>query len=1166
MGTITVKKPGDTDIRTLIDRIEPLPFLDFSKRAPIAMLLVTPSFASALQTPSASTGAVPEAVTQATSRLVQDLLERESDVGEIRIIAAVVDRLPSPEGGSQASKGREGLAYAMWFNDNVARHSWESVTSDQRGDNAACLTLDVYDRFKLTDPAGNPRRSSGDSVHRLHLPLANTIFQTGQPSMMYNILYHLSDVFEPKSGPGAILPNPRTLHVYTANMVKSQRVTWPVAGRYLAHRRKHHPSWEKTLHQLHVPLLPLTGPRLVEAGMGNIIRQISGPDGKTAPASQELEKAVSSFFEATGQDPHAMPVWALVCKESTVKYFSEAVLRALGKWRPARFSPMYDYAGRFGSYAGEAWNVDHRIFQPAIWRALAVGGASLHRVLSGGGGWGKKAGLISLDPTTSAQDVQSAQPMPTGETSPAIQGSLEAAAKPGSYITFFTSPASSLDVPKYEPDTSVFGTLPSSIDDIPDTTTEGPPGIDFWPGYFGALSEKGMSLKFIHRYEDHKEFYTKTMVDEMQELQRQRSLHTRANPAFGMCPVRYFSSTPMSQFPKSKDYLKSRLTPISARLREIDPIRKVPEDKAEDFRMTLDKYPHYWKFSRWLAEYSKAELDARPIPPRPGKTRAKGVLALRAIWENRIDACKRHMERLVQGHMRMLQLQVKALAQYADRTITPELKRLPPIRHKILHPSAIQVLSGGSALTWTLRAIKAEERAVAPLPFRAPELVQVLHDRVHKSQILCKKLEDRVYPVVIRYRRRSKQMRKMKMKKRMNKELASTRSVPEPSNTNGVKYTVAQDSHDALGALSARTSTGIRHELKHEYYIIRRPPTWEHHRRLSYSHRYTAPDSPISSSSSPPPPKEAKVDDPFESLSSAFSSFLEDMYVGHRPDSPAEETKVGYTADDVQLLFHQNQFRDTRQYFGRRRRVGLQRLQEMADSVATIRRHELNYLDDAVELSDVVCIELMLQCAHVNPAAWKLQLERSAGRVSPYKLQQTNMWPAMWPAMWHVDKIDGVAVHDQIKRLRWRVLRWSRKAKIGDEEVNKRLQKVMEILQEGERGTWAFRMMKTRLEEMVLERLRSETRGWQRRKYQDALKKLLTGEIAYLREAITASERNLEIMGRMLFFIQQGAKEELDRQKGAMENVRRTLPDRELERVNEAWTLANDLAALLSSK
>ncbi|KAL1649272.1 hypothetical protein SLS58_001847 [Diplodia intermedia] len=1132
------------------------------------MLLVTPSFASALQTSSTSTGVAPEAVTQAASRLIQDLLERESDVSEIRIIAAVVDRLPSPEGGSQASKGREGLAYAMWFNDNVASHSWQSVTSDLRGDNAACLTLDIFDRFKLTDPEGNPRRSYGDSVYRLHLPLANTIFQTGQPSMMYNMLYHLSEIVEPRSGPGAILQNPRTLHLYTANMVKSQRVTWPVAGRYLTHRKKYHPRWEKTLHQLHVPLLPLTGPRLVEAGMGNIVRQITGPDGKTAPASQELEKAVSSFFEATGQDPHAMPVWALVCKERTVKYFSEAVLSALGKWRPARFSKMYDYPGMFAHHVGEAWNFDHRIFQPVIWRALAVGGASLHRVLSGGGGWGKKAGLISLDPATSAQDVQSAQPMPTGEMSPAIGESLEEAAKPGSYITFFTSPASSLDVPKYEPDTSVFGTLPSSIDDIPDATTEGPPGIDFWPGYFGALSEKGMSLKFIRRNEDFAEHYSRTMVDVP-------SLHTRANPAFGMCPVRYFSSTPMSQFPKSKVYLEFNrhgggrpITPISARLREIDLSElKVLEDTAADFRMTLDKYPHFWKFSRWLAEYSKEQLDARPIPPRRRKTNGdKALVVCRTIWQNRIDACKMHMERLLEGHMRMLQLQVVALAQYTDKIITSELKQLPCIGHKIADPSTIQVLSGGSTLTSTLHTIKAEERAVAPLPLRAPELVQMLHERVHRSQIKCKKLEDRIYPSVLRYRKR---LHKLKMARKRNHsmgemaeaqgELASTRSIPQPSNTNGAKHTVAPNSDDRLEAIRAWSLTGMVGQ-RHSYYTTRLPLTKQHHRRLSYSHRHAAPDSPSSSSLSPP--KEAKVDDPFESLSSAFSSFLEDTYLGHRPDSPAEEANVGYTADDVQLLFHQNQFRDTRQYFGRKRRVGLQRLQEMAESVATLRRQELKYLDDAVELSDLVCIELMLQCAHVNPAAWKLQLERSAGHAGPYTLQLTDMWSAMW----YVDKIDDVAVQNQIKRLRWRVLRWSRKAKIGDEEANKRLQKVMEMLQEKDRGTWAFRMMKARLEEMVAERLRSETRGWQRRRYQQALKKLLIGEIAYLREAITASERNLEIMGKMLFFIQQGAKEESDRQKVAMENVRRTLPKRTLERVNEAWTLANELEELLSSR
>ncbi|OJD33233.1 v-type c subunit family protein [Diplodia corticola] len=1069
MGTITVKKPGDTDIRTLIDRIEPSPSLDLN-RAPTAMLLVTPSFASALLPPVPSAPAslpnVPEAVTQAVSRLVQDSLERESSINNVRIIAAVVDRLPSPEGGSQASKGREGLAYALWFNDNVARTAWSWNTVVQREDNAACLTIDFFDRFKLTDVEGSPRSPHSEVVHRLHLPLANTLFQTGHVSLMYNMLYRLSEIVEPKHGHGAILQNRRTLHVCEVNRANSQRVTWPVAGRYLAHRLVNFPRREETLHQLHVPLVPLTGPRQVEAGLGNIIRQVTGPDGKASPASHELEKAVSSFFEATGQAPHAMPVWALVCSEKNSKYLASAVLSALGKWQPKQFSKVYDYAGMCSHYVGDAWTADPKIFQPAIWKAMLTGNATLHRVLSGGGGWGKKAGLISLNPTTSAQ--RTAQQATTfSETDQATAESLKAVAEPGSYITFFTSPVSSLNVPAYEQDTSVFGTLPSSIDDIPDTATEGPSGIDVWPGYFGALSEQGMSFKFI-RGDPHgpqgKQVYTSTMVD-----------------------------VPFSLF------------------------------------VTSNRLP--------------------TNIPAPAVRNTEGAMS---------------------------KLQVEALGAYINMTVE-ELQRLPHIGPKITN----KIIESGTMHTYTsadrgalhhayeraLHAARAEEWAVAQLPFRAPEVTKILEDMGNKSQLKCKKWEDILYPLAIRLRKRARRFRKLGAT-----SLDHFNSMRQQKNTNDTQLTPSLNSiarQDAFGCVASRAggSAGQAERLRTRFDKV--TVTQQHRRRLSCSHRYTTNDSPSSSpsSSSLPPDDDTDADHIPDSLSSCFSHFIEDTGLDHRPDSPspslpAEKTNVDHTPDNVQLLFHRNQFRDTRQYFGRKRRVALQRLQDTVDNVATLRLNEIQYLGDAVELSDVVCLELMLECANANPAAWQQKLKQLSARAGPHASLQTDMWPAMW----HFDRIDGSAAQDLIKKLRWRILRWGRKARIGDEEANRRLQKVMEMLQEDERGTRTFRMLKARLEELVEERMRAETRGWMKNKYRVALRKLRAGEIAYLREAVGAVERNVGVMGKILFFIKQGAEEGLERQKRVGEDVRQKSHDPTWKQMNEAWTLAGELESLLSKR
>ncbi|KAF9637771.1 hypothetical protein BFW01_g8667 [Lasiodiplodia theobromae] len=488
IGTVTTKNPSNTDISSLIDQIEPVPFLIPDHKLPTAMLLVTPSFASALK--PLEVGA-PEAITQAASRMLQQSLEHATLLKGIRVVAAVVDRLPSPEDSSQASKGREGLAYALWFNDNVTRHSWtaerDAKRISERNDASASISFDIFDRFKLADLEGQPRKDYSTTIIRLRLPLANTLFQTGHTSIMYNILYRASKIDEPVHSEHAALQHRRTLHAEKVIKTDSQRVTWPVSGRYLAHKISHFPVEHETLHQLRAPLVPLTPPREVKAGMGNIIRQIMGPDGKEAPASQELEKAVSSYFEATGQAPHAMPVWALVTSEKTTKYFSSSILSALEKWQPRRFSQMYDYAGISSLFLADAWNADHKLFHTAVWKVLLRGNGKLHRVLSGGGGWGKKAGLISLDPAKSISEAAE-------NAADVDEMDLRPVAVPGSYITFLTSPVSSLELPKYEQDTCAFGTIPSTIDDIPDTTTEGPSSIDAWPGYFGALSEQGMSI------------------------------------------------------------------------------------------------------------------------------------------------------------------------------------------------------------------------------------------------------------------------------------------------------------------------------------------------------------------------------------------------------------------------------------------------------------------------------------------------------------------------------------------------------------------------------------------------------------------------------------------------------------------------------------------------
>ncbi|KAK0746148.1 hypothetical protein B0T18DRAFT_488772 [Schizothecium vesticola] len=107
-----------------------------------------------------------------------------------------------------------------------------------------------------------------------------------------------------------------------------------------------------------LPLVPLTPARRVVAGLGNILRQVE-VDGRATPASKELEEAIPRLLAGRGGERRVVGVWAVVY--------------------PARAGP----AAASGDVEG----------------VLARGG-HVRKVLSGGGGWGAKQGLLSLDPQT----------------------------------------------------------------------------------------------------------------------------------------------------------------------------------------------------------------------------------------------------------------------------------------------------------------------------------------------------------------------------------------------------------------------------------------------------------------------------------------------------------------------------------------------------------------------------------------------------------------------------------------------------------------------------------------------------------------------------------------------------------------------------------------------
>jgi hypothetical protein len=141
-------------------------------------------------------------------------------------------------------------------------------------------------------------------------------------------------------------------------------------------------------------------------------------------------------------------------------------------------------------------------------------GATLCRVLSGGGGWGAKQGLLSLDPQATYNTVGEARfDFSDGTLEEQQTSALGNTAKEGDYIQFFTAQPSKTEADKAvykntnlqytnsDVKSSVIGAVPSTIDELPgplvDDTQQQQSRIPLTHirmGHFGFVSESGMFL------------------------------------------------------------------------------------------------------------------------------------------------------------------------------------------------------------------------------------------------------------------------------------------------------------------------------------------------------------------------------------------------------------------------------------------------------------------------------------------------------------------------------------------------------------------------------------------------------------------------------------------------------------------------------------------------
>ncbi|KAH7385997.1 hypothetical protein BKA66DRAFT_67022 [Pyrenochaeta sp. MPI-SDFR-AT-0127] len=467
----------------LIHFIQPVLRKHISKET-FCVFLVTPSFAPWLLNDAVF---LEKALHQAYSKLWCGSNETEPPPFQIRALCAVVDKLPT---------GRA-FRSAATIGDEVARRMVEPPVAEAGFEGIAYATLPATASVSSTAPVSSDKAAIDFIVNEhtadgnknsdvLRVPLANTVFQTGTATTMTFSTWKARSTTE-------------RLELVTKSSISHHGVR--IAGRDRA--------VDRTVSALSIPLVPLTVPRRVEGCMGNIIRRVTGPEGNALTASSELEEVVPRFFKSRGESAQATTAWALVIPGPMSETMS---LRTKKLLATLQTNSEVNHEGN--DLWERLWQDDPPAWNTLVPTALAEG-ARLHRVLSGGGGWGKKAGLLSLDPVPTSDHAHQQSPgeIPSMLEDPQdFASTLTPVVQDGDFVQFFVSPglgagaggsepnglAEFLALPKQDIFGWEFGTIPSTVDSLPggswQHTNSTSNEVSVFKNTFGALAEGGLML------------------------------------------------------------------------------------------------------------------------------------------------------------------------------------------------------------------------------------------------------------------------------------------------------------------------------------------------------------------------------------------------------------------------------------------------------------------------------------------------------------------------------------------------------------------------------------------------------------------------------------------------------------------------------------------------
>jgi hypothetical protein len=229
-----------------------------------------------------------------------------------------VDGLP-PGKHQQVEQITEGFAFLPCDHRVVLPELWHRDDNNADGNQSNSPRSSIIFRVRPN--------STIEGGLEVGVPLANTMFRNGRISTLFASKWNRTDATD--------------MFERIQQVEKKSATIYPASSSSMV-----------PLH-LEIPLVPLTPPRRVVSGLGNIVRQVANAEGNVVSASQELEASVDSYLEARSLSKQIVAVWALIIPDSIIMdRRGEYVLAADPKqirasWTGTPDSSMRSYVGNW---------------------------------------------------------------------------------------------------------------------------------------------------------------------------------------------------------------------------------------------------------------------------------------------------------------------------------------------------------------------------------------------------------------------------------------------------------------------------------------------------------------------------------------------------------------------------------------------------------------------------------------------------------------------------------------------------------------------------------------------------------------------------------------------------------------------------------------------------